>query len=236
MIRPTLNHLNLKTTRLKEMIDWYAAVTGGKIIFQSGESTKDNPIQIAFMSNDSAPFRIAFMGLPGLREDPEQFFHSGLHHMAFEYDSFADLMSSFARLKQLGIEPIVCVQHGVTTSLYYSDPDQKAVELQADNFSNWDKSAEWMSTSEAFRQNPIGTFFDPDRSSCLPGRCDVRVVAERHVGGKISPFEAAKPASPSARLTRTEARPIYYQECRSKFFSKWMDQSRATRRLLSRSN
>ena len=55
MIRPTLNHLNLKTTRLKEMIDWYAAVTGGKIIFQSGESTKDNPIQIAFMSNDSAP-------------------------------------------------------------------------------------------------------------------------------------------------------------------------------------
>jgi catechol 2,3-dioxygenase-like lactoylglutathione lyase family enzyme len=118
MIRPTLNHLNLKTTRLKEMIDWYAAVTGGKIIFQSGESTKDNPIQIAFMSNDSAPFRIAFMGLPGLREDPEQFFHSGLHHMAFEYDSFDDLMSSFARLKQLGIEPIVCVQHGVTTSLF----------------------------------------------------------------------------------------------------------------------
>ena len=162
MIRPTLNHLNLKTTRLKEMIDWYAAVTGGKIIFQSGESTKDNPIQIAFMSNDSAPFRITFMGSPGLREDPEQFFHSGLHHMAFEYDSFDDLMSSFARLKQLGIVPIVCMQHGVTTSLYYSDPDQNAVELQADNFSNWDKSAEWMGTSEAFRQNPLGAFFDPD--------------------------------------------------------------------------
>ena len=89
-------------------------------------------------------------------------FCSRTHHMAFEYDSFDDLMSSFARLKQLGIEPIVCVQHGVTTSLYYSDPDQNAVELQADNFGNWDKSAEWMSTSEAFRQNPIGAFFDPD--------------------------------------------------------------------------
>jgi len=162
MIRPTLNHLNLKTTRMKEMIDWYAAVIGGKIIFQSGESTKDNPIRIAFMSNDSAPFRIAFMGVPGLREDPDQFVHSGLHHLAFEYDSFDDLMSSFARLKQLGIEPIVCLQHGVTTSLYYSDPDQNAVELQADNFGNWDKGTEWMSTSEAFRQNPIGAFFDPD--------------------------------------------------------------------------
>jgi catechol 2,3-dioxygenase len=131
------------------MIDWYAAVIGGKIIFQSGESTKDNPIQIAYMSNDSAPFRIGFMGVPGL------------HHMAFEYDSFDDLMSSVARLKQLGIEPIVCLDHGLTVSLYYSDPDQNAVELQAANF-DWDKAAEWMRTSEVFRQNPIGAFFDSD--------------------------------------------------------------------------
>ena len=76
---------------------------------------------------------------------------TGLHHMAFEYDSFDDLMSSFARLKQLGIEPGVCVQRGVTTSLYYSDPDQNAVELQVDKFGNWNKSTEGMSTSEAFR-------------------------------------------------------------------------------------
>ena len=164
MITPTLNHINLKTTRLKEMIDWYAVVIGGKIVFQSagGASATDNPIQIAFMSNDRAPFRIAFMAVRGLREDPEQFVHAGLHHIAFEYDSFDDLMSSFARLKQLGIEPIVCVNHGLTTSLYYSDPDQNAVELQADNFGNWEASTEWMSTSEDFRQNPIGAFFDPD--------------------------------------------------------------------------
>jgi hypothetical protein len=37
------------------------------------------------------------------------------------------------------------------------------VELQVDNFGNWDASAEWMRTSEAFRQNPIGAFFDPER-------------------------------------------------------------------------
>ena len=150
MIRPTLNHLNLKTTRLKEMIDWYSVVIGGKIVFQSadGKSATDNPIQMAFMGNDRAFFRIAFMAVRGLREDPDHFVHAGLHHIAFEYDSFDDLMSSFARLKQLGIEPIVCINHGVTISMYYSDPDQNAVELQAqnavglqgDNFSNWDKS------------------------------------------------------------------------------------------------
>jgi catechol-2,3-dioxygenase len=193
MIRPTLNHINLKTTRLKEMIDWYAVVIGGKIIFQSagGATATDNPIQIAFMSNDRAPFRIAFMAVRGLREDPEQFVHAGLHHIAFEYDSFDDLMSSFARLKQLGIEPIVCVNHGLTTSLYYSDPDQNAVELQADNFGNWKASTEWMSTSEAFRQNPIGAFFD--RIPFLPPTKPVRRFEQLHKDTWAGKYPLSKP-------------------------------------------
>lgn len=28
IVRPTLHHVNLKTTRLQEMIDWYATVVG----------------------------------------------------------------------------------------------------------------------------------------------------------------------------------------------------------------
>jgi hypothetical protein len=34
-----------------------------------------------------------------LWEDPDQFVHPGLHHIAFEYNSFDDLRSFFARLK-----------------------------------------------------------------------------------------------------------------------------------------
>ena len=155
MIKPAFHHVSLKTTRLQEMIDWYAVVVGTKVNFQS-----DN---IAFTSNDRASHRIAFLAVPGLRDDPEQFVHTGIHHTAFEYNSFDDLMSSFARLKQLRIEPETCLNHGIMTSLYYSDPDQNLVELQADNFGNWEASTEWMRTSEHFRQNPNGAFFDPDR-------------------------------------------------------------------------
>ena len=72
-------------------------------------------------------------------------------------------MLSFARLKDLGIEPEFCLNHGVATSLYYADPDQNLVELQVDIFGNWDASAEWMRKSEDFRQNPVGAYFDPDR-------------------------------------------------------------------------
>jgi catechol 2,3-dioxygenase len=155
IIKPTLHHVNLKTTRLQEMIDWYGVVVGATVNLQCKN--------IAFISNDRTHHRIALLALPGLLDDPDKFAHTGIHHTAFEYDSFDDLMSSFARLKQSGIEPDHCLNHGVATSLYYFDPDQNLVELQVDNFGDWDASAEWMRTSEAFRQNPAGGFFDPDQ-------------------------------------------------------------------------
>jgi catechol-2,3-dioxygenase len=153
VINPTMHHVNLKTTKLQEMIDWYGLVIGAKPNFQ-------NPV-LAFLTNDHANHRIALLAIPGLHDDAQKFVHTGIHHTAFEYVSFADLMSSYARLRRAGIEPQFCLNHGMTMSLYYPDPDQNMVELQVDNFGNWETSAEWMRTSEDFRSDPIGAFFDP---------------------------------------------------------------------------
>ena len=155
VVTPTMHHVNLKTIKLQEMIDWYGQVVGAKVNFQFPGG--------AFISNDRANHRIALLAVPGLNDDPDKFVHTGLHHTAFEYGSFADLMSSYARLKKAGIEPQFCLNHGITTSLYYSDPDRNMVELQVDNFGNSDASAEWMRTAEDFRRDPIGSFFDPDK-------------------------------------------------------------------------
>jgi hypothetical protein len=111
MIKPTMHHVNLKTNRLKEMIEWYALVVGTKVNFQFPGG--------AFISNDRANHRIALLAVPGLTEDPQKFTHTGLHHTAFEYGSFADLMSSYARLKKEGIEPQVCLNH-VTPHMFIS--------------------------------------------------------------------------------------------------------------------
>jgi catechol-2,3-dioxygenase len=154
IINPSLHHINIKTTRLQEMIDWYGVVVGAKVNFQF-------PVG-AFLTNDRANHRIAMLAVPGLSDDPEKNTHTGLHHTAFEYESFEDLMSSYERLKGLGIEPQACLDHGLTTSLYYEDPDRNWVELQFDNFGDWAKSTEWIRTSEEFARDPIGTFFDPD--------------------------------------------------------------------------
>ncbi len=154
-IRPSLHHVTMKTSRLGEMIEWYGLVLGTQVQFRNEVA--------AWTSNDEANHRIAFLAVPGLGDDADKIRHNGMHHCAFEYASFADLMSSYDRLRKAGVEPAFCVDHGLTISIYYEDPEGNYVELQSDNFSDWKLSTEYMRTSRAFFENPIGVFFDPAR-------------------------------------------------------------------------
>jgi catechol-2,3-dioxygenase len=152
-IKPTLHHVTIKTSRLDEMIKWYEFVVGAKVQFRDQGA--------AWMTNDVANHRVAFLSVPGLSNDPQKTQHNGMHHLAFEYDNFEDLMSSYDRMRKGGVEPAFCLDHGLTMSLYYRDPEGNFVELQSDNFSDWKLSGEFMRTSPDFAANPIGTFFDP---------------------------------------------------------------------------
>ena len=155
VIRPTLHHINLKTRRLQEMIDWYTTVVGMKsnYTFPGG----------AWLTNDEANHRLALLTAPQLSDDPDKLMHTGIHHSAFEYATIDDLLNTYTRLKGLGIEPHACLDHGMTTSFYYVDPDGNSVELQVDNFGNWEQSTEWMRTSPQFDADPIGMPVNPDQ-------------------------------------------------------------------------
>lgn len=150
---PVFHHVNLKTTRLKDMIDWYAKVVGTKATFQFPGG--------AWLTNDGANHRIALLTSSKMSDDPDKLMHSGMHHMAFEYKSCDELLDTYTRLKALGIMPHMSLDHGMTMSFYYVDPDGNSVELQYDNFGDWKQSSEWMRTSEAFARNPIGMLVDP---------------------------------------------------------------------------
>lgn len=54
------------------------------------------------------------------------------------------------------------MNHGVTTSLYYNDPDGNLLETQVDNFDSAEEATEYMHSS-AFSENPIGADFDPEK-------------------------------------------------------------------------
>ena len=155
VIHPTFHHVNLKTTRLQEMIDFYGTLVGAEVIFQDQVG--------AWLSNDAANHRVALLAFPNFVEDPDKDTRTGMHHSAFEYASFEDLNASYVRLKDSGITPALCLDHGMTLSYYYADPDGNNVELQVDCFGDWKKSTEWMRTSDEFKANPIGVFVDPAR-------------------------------------------------------------------------
>ncbi len=153
ILQPMLHHINLKTTHLQEAIDWYTIVVGMTATFQFPGG--------AWLTNDAANHRLALSTAPRLSEDPDKLMHTGIHHSAFEYATIDNLLDTYTRLKDLGIEPHACLDHGMTTSFYYVDPDGNSVELQVDNFGNWEESSEWMRTSPQFAANPIGTPIDP---------------------------------------------------------------------------
>jgi catechol-2,3-dioxygenase len=152
VIRPALHHVTLRTRDLGKMVEWYGRVVGARVLFRNEVA--------AWTSNDEANHRIAFLAVPGIEADPDKVKHGGLHHMAFEYESFADLMASYARLADEGVRPAFALDHGMTVSIYYEDPESNYVELQSDCFGDWERSGAWMSQSPEFADNPIGVFFD----------------------------------------------------------------------------
>lgn len=82
-------------------------------------------------------------------------------HIAFTFDSLDDLFLAYRQRKAKGILPFWCINHGVTISLYYKDPDGNVLETQFDAFTNSDDASAYM-LSPAFATNPIGVDFDPE--------------------------------------------------------------------------
>jgi catechol-2,3-dioxygenase len=147
-----LAHVVLRTrSNFDAMVQWYCIVLGAKIIFNAGG-------RLIFLSYDDEHHRIAIAASEALAERPPR--SAGLDHIAFTYGDIEALLTTYARLKQAGILPFVCVNHGPTTSLYYHDPDQNRIELQVDNFADMNEATILM--QEQFSINPVGAEFDPE--------------------------------------------------------------------------
>jgi catechol 2,3-dioxygenase len=183
-IRPMLHHVQLKTTRLDEMVRWYSS-TLGLVLCHRGSGG-------AWLTNDEANHRLALLTVPGLSDDPNKLEHAGLHHTAWEYATLDDLLATYQRLKADGILPHRTVNHGPITSFYYADPDSNSVELQVDNYGDWRDSVHFFA-SDAFARDPFGPGVDPERLVEERGRgADPRDLHRRSYAGE---FPVSRPNS-----------------------------------------
>jgi catechol 2,3-dioxygenase len=198
IIHPTLHHFGVETRHLERMVDWYAKVVGMVTNYSTANdawgSEAGMSVSVAFVSNDRANHRMAIFSLPELQEDTDKKAHVKLQHVAFEYATIDDLLNSYARIKGLGIEPVLTTDHGPTISFYYKDPDGNSVELFVDAFGDWDKSTEYVRTSPDFHKNSIGTFVDPDK--LVAARQAGMSFAELHRRAYAGEFPPARPMNP----------------------------------------
>lgn len=175
-----LSHLVLRTPRLKEMQDWYVKVLNGRATIQLpgavGITYDSEHHRVALVevqdrrttdpaaATDALPIPNAALTAADEEQDFTMFDmvqSPGLEHVAFTYPMLGDLLSNYVRLRESGIRPRVCINHGPTLSLYYRDPDGNKVELQIDTMPM--DQAEDFAFSDRLLQNPIGVPFDPQK-------------------------------------------------------------------------
>jgi catechol 2,3-dioxygenase-like lactoylglutathione lyase family enzyme len=146
-----LAHFVLQTTQLPVLRDWYLEVLDAHIVYENQA--------LAFLTFDDEHHRLAIAQMPGLA--PRTPTTVGLSHTAFTFDDLEQLLEKYERLSLAGIQPHLPVQHGVTTSMYYRDPDGNLVELQIDNFATPDEATAYMLGAE-YDADPAGPSFEPD--------------------------------------------------------------------------
>ena len=144
-------HFVLRTGQIDRMAEWYQTVLGARIVFRDE--------RLCFLSYDDEHHRLALIQIPGLRpRDPEA---AGTDHVAYSYRDLGELLATYRRLKDHAILPHWPINHGVTTSMYYRDPDNNRVELQIDNFATVAELDGYFK-SAAFAANPVGVTYDPE--------------------------------------------------------------------------
>jgi catechol-2,3-dioxygenase len=152
MSAPKFAHNVFQTAQPQQMRDWYCTVLDGHIVY-SDET-------LSFITFDEEHHRVALLHppIPMERKSPTT---AALHHSAYTFDTVDDLLERYIMLRDKGIRPAVCIAHGVTTSMYYQDPDRNFVEMQIDRFEAPDDATAYMKGPE-YAADSVGPAFDPE--------------------------------------------------------------------------
>lgn len=147
----SISHFVIRTGKYEETIEWYRKVFDTRTVFASDH--------ITFLSYDFEHHRIAIVRVPDAVPFGDN--SAGVDHIAFSMKGIGELVSTYERLKDFGVIPAIPINHGVSVSLYYYDPNGIKIEFAVDNTSLADGPESYFSTPR-FAANPIGTIFDPE--------------------------------------------------------------------------
>jgi len=123
-----LGHIVLKVRDAQQAKDFYTRVLGLQVAYE------DRQRGMVFLSFGTEHHELALFQLA--TGEPPEAAQPGVHHMAWQLGSFAELQAAHRELVELGIPVEATVEHNVTRSVYFFDPDGNRVELYCDMVAN----------------------------------------------------------------------------------------------------
>ena len=115
---------------------------------------------LCFITYEDEHHRVALMS-PPVQLECKRPTTASVHHVAYTFENVGALLDRYVLLRDQEIAPAVCIAHGVTTSIYYQDPDANFVEMQIDNFSTPADATNYMLGPE-YANDSVGPAFDPE--------------------------------------------------------------------------
>lgn len=146
-------HVVIKVRSLEKSLDFYTRVLGLKVMGKIEPS-------VVFLSTGRDHHELGIAEL-GAEAPDSAFYQVGMEHFSFRLRDETDLLDAYKTLLDEKVEIAYTVNHGVTKSVYFYDPDGNQLEVYADN------SPEEVASFE----NPYGGMeklsFAPDQPSLM---------------------------------------------------------------------
>jgi catechol 2,3-dioxygenase len=124
-----IGHVHLKVADIDRSLDFYCGVLGFELQQRMGDET-------AFISAGGYHHHIGLNTWQSRGGSPPPPGSTGLFHIAIRYPTRRALADALRRLADAGVRLSGASDHGVSESLYLSDPDGNGVELY------WDRPAD----------------------------------------------------------------------------------------------
>ena len=118
---PKIGHVHLKVSNLKKSEEFYTKLFGLKVSERVGN--------YLFLTFGKAHHDLALQEIRNAEYPSE--YSVGLYHFAIEFENLKQLADVYFKLKKHKI-PFSPVNHGISKTIYFSDPDGNGIEVYVD--------------------------------------------------------------------------------------------------------
>lgn len=131
--RVRIGHVHLRTADIDRVRAFYVDIMGFDVVFEARDvpgwgTTGD----LLFVSAGGYHHHLGFNTWKSRDGSPQPDGHTGLHHVALNFSSQAELARAVRRLVDAGVPLRQLTDHGTHLAVYLSDPDGNDLELAWD--------------------------------------------------------------------------------------------------------